>query len=123
MSYKISIRLISEKKQNLSSMEELISSGYKLFLKGDPVRSKSQFKIMQNMLIFDCCECEKISKDIENLLIKNLIRTKVCNNEIKRELLISNVSEKDQYGIEIPLELTKILGENNYSILFSGVFV
>ena len=123
MSYKISIRLISENKQILSSMEELISSGYKLFLKGDPVRSNSQFKIMQNMLIFDCCECEKISKDIENSLINKLIETRECDNEIKKELLISNVSDEDQYGIEIPLELTKILGENNYSILFSGVFV
>lgn len=55
MSFKISIRLISE---NIESLNSLITLPYKfkLLKKGEPVRPKSNFKITQNMMISNCME-------------------------------------------------------------------
>ena len=122
MSYKISIRLTSENIESLTSLN-ISPYNFKLLKRGDPVRPNSKFQVTQNMLICDCIDCTNFDQDNVNLIINIIDALKKTDNKIKKELLISNVVENDQYGFELPPILLKCLSENDFSIVISGVFV
>ena len=122
MSYKISIRLISENIDSLNCLNTL-SYSFKLLKKGEPVRPKSKFQITQNMLISNCIDCVNFDENTVNSIINIINSLTITDKKIKKELLISNVVENDQYGFELPYILLKCLSDNDFSIVFTGVFV
>lgn len=63
-----------------------------------------------------------MKKNISSII--NIINSlKITDKKIKKELLISNITENDQYGFEFSSTFLKCLSENNFSIVFTGIFI
>ena len=65
----------------------------------------------------------KIDDNVEEVIIKYCDILKTQDKKIKKELLISNVSDTDQYGFELSSKMLNFLSDNEFILQISGVFV
>lgn len=123
MSYKITMRLVSNDPSDLVSIRNNFFNDSELLLQGQSVRPNSRFLVQRNTLFIADFSTEKLDNVFENHLIQKLYDLKDVDKEIKRELIISNVSETDQYGFELSKAIVKHLADNSFSIIISGIFL
>lgn len=123
MAYNITIRLVSNDPSDLVSIRDNFFHDSKLLLQGQSVRPNSRFLVQRNALFIADFSTEKLDNAFENHLIQKLYDLKDVDKKIKRELIISNVSETDQYGFELSNTIVKYLADNSFSIIISGIFL
>ena len=120
MAYKITIRFVSDNLALLSNIKDKTKSNIELFIKGAPVRKGSKFLVNENMLII-----YKNSMDVidEKLIMNEIGRFEVEDPRIRKELVISNVTDNDQFGFQFSSSFIEYLGDKKFSLQISGVFI
>lgn len=120
MAYKITIRFVSDDLTLLSNIKDKTKSNIELFIKGTPVRKGSKFLVNENMLII-----YKNSMDVidEKLIMNEIGRFEVEDSRIRKELVISNVTDNDQFGFQFSSSFIEYLADKKFSLQISGVFI
>lgn len=120
MRYKITIRLCSEDLEILETIKNSLPGSSELFAKGQPIRPQSKFLAEQNVLIVYSESADRID---EPMIIREVEALNHVSPNVKKELIISSVSDCDQYGFELSQHLVQCLGISGFSIQVSGVFL
>ncbi|MGN0731004.1 MAG: hypothetical protein ACI4MA_03745 [Treponema sp.] len=120
MEYIITIRLCSEDIELLKRIKCNFYQDAEVYIKGQPIREKSDILAKQNLLILHKTKADHID---EPSLIKLIANIDFVDIKLKKELIISNISDCDQYGFELSHGFLKILGEKGFSLQISGLFL
>jgi hypothetical protein len=125
---KFTYRIISNKEFDVSKLKQQ----FPILSKKEALKiNKPYLTIQKEDGKFIVC-IQKLYISIGNIDTKllidllNNIKTSLKNEtkiDIVEQLIISVLSEIDQFGIDIPIEILRYLSENNINLTLSGIFL
>ncbi|MBE6349836.1 MAG: hypothetical protein E7062_03670 [Spirochaetaceae bacterium] len=122
MKYSFTIRLMSSDATLLQEVYEKNKEISKLFFKGQPIRTNSKICAIENVLLFNKITVNEIDVKTEKKILELLDCIPESFN-IRKEIVCGTICEQEQFGFELSPRFISILGEKNFYLSISGVFI